>query len=34
MEETDGRHLDFGNTEIAFSHKSDRELKKTYRLLS
>ncbi|MBK9729222.1 MAG: proline dehydrogenase family protein [Saprospiraceae bacterium] len=32
MEETDGRHLDFGNTEIAFSHKSDRELKKTYRL--
>lgn len=32
MEETDEPYLDFGNTEIAFSHKSDRELKKTYLL--
>ncbi len=32
MEVTDEPHLDFGNTEIAFSHKSDRELKKTYLL--
>ncbi|MBV6472914.1 MAG: hypothetical protein JPMHGGIA_01184 [Saprospiraceae bacterium] len=30
MEETDGQTLDFSNTELAFSHKSDRELKKTY----
>ncbi|MBK7360143.1 MAG: hypothetical protein IPI96_13005 [Saprospiraceae bacterium] len=32
MEETDETLLDFGNTEIAFSHKTDRELKNTYRL--
>jgi proline dehydrogenase len=32
MEETEEPHLDFGNTEIAFAHKSDRQLKKTYRL--
>ncbi|HEX5625536.1 MAG TPA: proline dehydrogenase family protein, partial [Saprospiraceae bacterium] len=32
MADTDEHHLDFGNTEIAFSHKSDRELKKTYTL--
>lgn len=32
MEETEAPLLDFGNTEIAFSHKSDRELKKTYRV--
>lgn len=32
MEETEEPHLDFGNTEIAFSHKTDRELKRTYLL--
>lgn len=30
MEETDEPRLDFSNTETAFSHKSDRELRKTY----
>lgn len=32
MEEKDEPLLDFGNTEIAFSHKSDRDLKRTYLL--
>lgn len=30
MEEPEEPRLDFNNTELAFSHKSDRELRKTY----